>query len=278
MKRFLTRGGVIFLCVSTAAAALLCVAAATDSGTDPVHSAFGGIIAPLRAGSAAAGRWVESFAARFAAVEELQARNEALEQKVAELEESLRQAQTDSEENRRLRELLGLRRRRRDFSLEAAFVTARSGSNWASALTLDKGTACGVAIGNCVMDSRGALAGVVTEAGETWCTVTTVLDPSSELGAKVFRTGETGIASGNLRLMTENRLSLHFLEGGALKSGDLVITSGLGGYYPAGLLIGSVEELRTDDGGVEQYAVLIPRADIDGATELFIITAFSVEK
>ncbi len=278
MKRFLTRGGVIFLCVTAAAAVLLCVAAATDSGTDPVRDAFGGITAPLRAGGAAAGRWVESIADRFTAAEQLQARNEALEKRIAELEEALRRAEADSQENRRLRELLGLRQQRRDLSLEAAFITARSGSNWSSLLTLDKGASCGVAIGDCVVDSRGALAGVVTEAGQNWCTVTTVLDPSSDLGAKVFRTGETAVASGDLQLMTENRLSLHFLESGELKIGDLAVTSGLGGYYPADLVIGSVEEIRTDDGGMERYAVLIPRAEIGEATELFIITAFSVEK
>ncbi|MBQ9392798.1 MAG: rod shape-determining protein MreC [Oscillospiraceae bacterium] len=277
MKRFFTKGGIILLSAVTTVAVLLCIVSAVNSGTGPIYDAFGVVASPFRAAGAAVGRWVQGIGARFESVEALQQRNEELERRVAELEEALRTAETDSEENARLRELLGLRQQRRDLQLESAFVTGRSSSNWASTLTLGKGTSSGIAIGNCVVDQYGALIGVVTEAGYNWCTVTTVLDTSSQLGAMVFRTGETAIASGDLRLMPENRLRLRFLEGGSnLINGDLVVTSGLGGYNPAGLVIGSVEEVQSDDGGLERYAILLPKADVAAAVELFVITSFEI--
>ena len=176
-----------------------------------------------------------------------------------------------------MRTLLGLRQQRRDFVFESAYITGHSSSNWASTLTLSKGTSCGIAQGNCVVDSEGYLVGIVTEAGLNWCTVATVLDTEAQIGAKVFRTGETTVAMGDLSLMGRNRLKLSYLESeSSLINGDLVVTSGLGGYYPSGLVIGSVEEILTDDGGLTKYAILAPQADLSELTEVFVITSFDV--
>jgi rod shape-determining protein MreC len=55
---------------------------------------------------------------------------------------------------------------------------------------------------------------------------------------------------------------------------DLVVTSGLGGYYPAGLVIGSVAEVQQDDSGATSYAILDPAVDFDELTEVFVIRSF----
>ena len=62
----------------------------------------------------------------------------------------------------------------------------------------------------------------------------------------------------------------------SLIHGDLVVTSGLGGYYPAGLTIGTVEDVRTDDSGLIRYGVVAPRADLNALDEVFVITDFTV--
>ena len=97
----------------------------------------------------------------------------------------------------------------------------------------------------------------------------------SSLGARVFRTGEVTVAMGDLALMETGRLKLSYLEGeSSLINGDLIVTSGLGGYYPSQLVIGSVEEIRTDDNGLTRYAVLAPKTDLDSLSEVFVITSF----
>ena len=117
----------------------------------------------------------------------------------------------------------------------------------------------------------------MTDAGLNWCTVTTVLDTTSTIGATVFRTGQVAVAEGKLGLMSEGQLALTYLENAdALISGDLVVTSGLGGYHPAGLSIGTVTELRTDAGGLSQYAVITPKAAVNRLTQVFLITGFDV--
>ena len=154
-------------------------------------------------------------------------------------------------ENKELRQLLGLRQQRSDLVFEAARVTQRDVSNWASTLVLDRGSQHGVAIGDCAVDSARNLVGAVTDVGLNWCRLSTVL--------------------------AEGRLRLQYLSDSAnLIKGDVIVTSGLGGYYPAGLVIGTVESVQTDDGGLARYAVLSPKCDVAAIQEMFIITDFDV--
>ena len=277
MKRFFSKYGIWLLAGLATVVVALCVISAVSSGTPFLRNAAGVIASPFRsAGSAVAG-WVGGIGDHFDSVEALQQENEDLRAEVADLKEQLRQAKKDQEENQRLRKLLDLQEQRRDLQLVSARVSERAVDNWSSVLTLNRGTNAGIAIGDCAIDEYGDLVGVVTDAGLNWCSVTTVLDTTSAIGAKIFRTEQVAVAQGQLSLMTEGQLSLTYLESpDELVSGDLVVTSGLGGYYPVGLTIGTVEELRTDADGLTQYAVVTPKAAIGSLTQVFLITDFDV--
>ena len=277
MKNFFTKNGIILLTALTVIAVLLCVVSAASSGTGFVHNALGVFASPFRAAGGAVTNWVSGIDEHFTTVEELREENEALRKENEELRRQVRQAKEDSEENERLRTLLDLRQQRQDFVFESAAVVGRSSSNWASTLTLSKGTSAGIAIGDCVVNEVGFLVGVVTDAGLNWSTVTTILDTSSQLGARVFRTGEATVAQGDLALMNEGLLRLSYLEGeSSLMNGDLILTSGLGGYYPSDLVIGAVREIRTDDTGLTKYAILTPQVEMEELRQVFVITDFQI--
>ena len=172
---------------------------------------------------------------------------------------------------------LELREQRRDLTFESAAVIDRESTNWTSALTLNRGTAHGVEKNDCVVSAEGDLVGVVSAVGYNWCTMLTVIDTDTELGARVFRTQEVAVAEGDLALMGEGKLKLSYLSADAqLLSGDVVTTSGLGGFYPGGLVIGTVESVRTGDDGLAQYAVLAPAARLGELSEVFIIKDFDI--
>ena len=277
MKRFLSKNGIWLLAGVAVVVVVLCIISAVSSGTPFLRNAAGVIASPFRAAGSAVAGWFGGIGDHFDKVADLQQENDDLRAQVADLERQLRQAQKDSEENQRLRDLLELQSQRRDLKTVSARVTERSVSNWASTLTLTRGTSAGVAIGDCAIDEYGNLVGVVTDAGMNWCTVTTILDTTSSIGATVFRTEQVAVAQGQLGLMSAGQLALTYVdEPDKLIAGDLVVTSGLGGYYPSGLPIGTVTELRTDTGGLTQYAVLSPKADIGALTQVFLITEFDV--
>lgn len=277
MKRFLSKYGIWLLAGVAVVVVVLCIISAVASGTPFLRNAAGVIASPFRAAGSAVAGWVGGIGDHFDNVDTLQQENDALRAQVADLEQQLRQAQKAQEENQRLRRLLELQSQRQDLKTVSARVAERSVDNWSSTLTLNQGTGAGIAIGNCAIDEYGDLVGLVTDAGLNWCTVTTVLDTSSAIGAKVFRTEQVAVAQGQLSLMGQGQLSLTYLENaGDLISGDLVVTSGLGGYYPAGLTIGTVEELRTGADGLTQYAVVTPKAAVTSLTQVFLITDFDV--
>ena len=77
--------------------------------------------------------------------------------------------------------------------------------------------------------------------------------------------------------MTENRLTLSYLPADCqLLAGDLVVTSGLGGYYPSDLVIGTVESVQLDDSGSSRFAVVTPSARLDQLKQVFIIKSFDI--
>ena len=155
-------------------------------------------------------------------------------------------------------------------------MTEHTATNWAATLTIDRGTNSGLEAGDCVIDMTGAIVGSVSKVGVNWATVLTLVDTDTSLGAQVFRTGDLGLAQGSFELMGEDRLRLDFLPAGCdLLGGDLVVTSGLGGYYPSELVIGSVEELQMDDSGAV-YATLIPAVDFDALQQVVVLSLIHI--
>ena len=278
MKNFLKQHGLWVLFAAAVLSVALAVMSVLSASSSPLVNLTGILVSPFRAGYTAAANWFNDLQNYYKDTTDLQAENAALRQQIAQMEETIRQAKADVEENAKLRELMNLTKQRRDLTdFEASMVTEHAVTNWASSLTLNKGTSLGVEVGDCVTDECGNLVGVIDQAGTNWSTVLTLVDTDTSLGAQVFRTKELGVAQGDFSLMRENRLRLDYLPADcALLPGDVVVTSGLNGYYPSGLVIGYVEEVRLDDSGAASYAILAPEADFDALTEVFVIKSFEI--
>ena len=177
----------------------------------------------------------------------------------------------------RLRELLDLQAKRRDFVFESAKVTARSSTNWDSTLTIGKGSSAGLEVNDCVITETGTLVGVVSEVGLNWSKVSTLINTDIEIGGQVTRTYSAGILEGDFTLMSQGKLKLSYLPDGAqLVAGDEVVTSGKGDVFPSGLVVGTVEAVFTDPSGMNRYAVVEPDVDLDSLVEVFVIKSFDI--
>ncbi len=269
--------GIWIVAAAVVLAAVTLAFSLLGGSSGPLAGVLGVITTPVRGALGSLAGWMENrynYAFRYDALEQ---ENAELKQRVAELEESARLGEDAIEENERLRDLMGLAQRRSDFVFESAQVTARGATNWASTLTLSKGSKHGVAVGNCVVDQYGNLVGVVDEADYNWCTIITVVDPELEMGGLVSRTNSPAILEGDFALMGEGKLKLAYLpESTQLISGDEVLTSGMGGVYPSGLKVGTIDEILTDVSGMGRYAVVSPSAGLDTLRQVFIIKQFDI--
>ncbi len=277
MKRFFEKNGILVLFIATVIAITLCIVNFFSTNASPFTNLINTVLAPVRAGYTAVENWAEDWRDRFSSVDAYKEEISQLKRELAEKDKLLRQAEKDSEENRLLREVLNLRPQQEDYVYELAAVIEQGASNWESALTLNRGEKHGVEPGDSVMTETGFLVGVVSEVGSSWCKVLTVLDTEFTIGAKVFRTEEVCVAEGNFRLMPEGKLTARYLDpNSSITVGDLVVTSGLGEYYPPGLVIGAVESLKMDDSGLSLTATLTPKAELSELRQVLIVKDFTV--
>ena len=282
MRDFLKNNGILVLVIALLLALITAVVSVTFGGiANPFSNVAGVVATPFRNGINAFVRWTEGVSSDAFRREAMEEELERLRQENAKLREQAREGDAASRENERLRDLLELAPKGRKFDLESATVTARGSSNWSSTMTVSKGSAAGVEPGDCVIDQYYNLVGIITEVGLNWANLITVVDVDLEVGALVARTDGAAMAEGDFVLMGENRLKLTFLpEGTRLLSGDEILTSGLksGGTatYPSGLLIGTVEQVRADDSGMSDYALLRPATNLEELEQVFIIKEFEV--
>ena len=218
---------------------------------------------------------LEELRAALRDYEALKAKNEELEARIADMEEEVRQSQGANAENDRLRQLLELKRSHTDYKLLDASIISWGSSNWSSTFDLDKGSFSGVEVGDCVITETGFVVGVVTEAGLYSCSVRTLIDPRAAMGATVHSTGLTAVAEGDFSLMAGGELKLTYVfENSVLELGDTVLTSGAGGVYPAGLVIGKISGVASEEGGYGQYGVVTPSAELANLSQVFLILEY----
>lgn len=274
MKKFLRNNGFLLILIAVLLAAVIAVGSSI-LGVNPIASLINAVGTPIRAASTAVTNWVQDRYDRVFRYEQMAEENEQLRQKIAELEDAARSGEDAVRELERLRDLLGLSNEHPELVYLDAAVTKRSSTNWGSDVTLNRGSSDGVELGDCVIDQYGSVVGVVTEIGINWALVTTVLDPTVDLGGRVPRVDEDGILEGDFTLMQEGLLTLTYLpDSTRLVTGDHVVTSGLGDLYPPGLAVGTVVSLHTEPDGISRYAVIQPSADIENIRYVYIITDF----
>ena len=132
----------------------------------------------------------------------------------------------------------------------------------------------GIAVGDPVITAEG-LVGLVSEVSFTSCKVRTILDVNTKASAMISRNGNTAITGGAPPLAEKGLLRLNTLEkssGAAI--GDIVVTSGRGGVFPEGLLIGKITEVNPESDGLSLYAIIEPYVDVRSLKNVMVITSF----
>lgn len=260
---------VVLLVVSIACSTVY----AREGEDGPLHAVQSGVqslISPLKlvgAGISAAGDGagdaLDDLTADEATLTQLREQN-------AELRELVVQAEEYRQEVERLQGLLDLKDA---YSIEgvAGRVIGRSTDAWNQTVTLDVGTDDGVESGLTVMGANGVV-GQVVSAGSSSCTVRLLTDPQSGAAALIQSSRAEGIVRGSL----DGLLYLENIDADVQVSvGDVVLTSGLGGSYTRGLLIGTVVRVDGSTGDASRRIVVSPN-DTAGALEE-VIVVFSAD-
>lgn len=200
--------------------------------------------------------------------ERVLAENEALWLEVQKLRASLVENEELAAENARLRELLGYSEEA-PYELAAARVVARDRERWRDCIVIDKGTAHGVEKNAAVLGPYG-IVGRVTSASLHSSAVMLISDPQSALSGRVQESRALVSVEGSSR--PDGLLKFECLESGdRVKVGDLVITSGLGGVFPPGLVVGRVHSVEKDFYGISDTGLLTPASNLMSVESVFVV-------
>ena len=276
MKDFLK--SIAFKALAVAALFLVGVmiyAASTGGAATIPATIVSAVVTPLQSIAAGISDGVNSFIGIFTDSGKLREENSRLQSEI----NALRENQVEFDETKRqlelYRQFLELKEQNPDYKFADARVVAVDPSEKYYNFTINAGSLKGVKAGDPVITPAG-LVGVAYDVALDSARVRTILDPTTQVSAYVSRTGDEGTTGGTVTLAREGLLRINYLsrEGGAA-AGDYVATSGKGGIYPRGLLIGEIQSVSPDSDGLTMTAQIQPFADIKNLSSVFVLTDFA---
>ncbi|MDF1541647.1 MAG: rod shape-determining protein MreC [Anaerosomatales bacterium] len=246
-----------------------------ESPTGPLHTARSGVQAALapvsRLGYAATSpvravsSWFGDLGVSRSDLEALRAQNEEMRARLAALEEA-------RQENERLRELVEFVETR-ELEAVGARVIGKPATLWEGVITIDRGTAGGVEPGMPVLAAQG-LIGQIVEVAQHSSRVRLITDQRSGVSAMLQSTRAEGIVNGSI----EGDITLDFVSReSTVTVGEAVLTSGMGGVYPKGLLIGEVADVQLNEADLFPRIRLRPTADLAGLEEVVVLVGAPID-
>lgn len=240
------------------------------------------IIAPLESGIS---RVLDPFKGAYewmTGVISAQNENESLKAEADRLRNELIALRETSQENKRLKEMLGFTSQPSfpdDYRAQPARVIGRSGSSWSATITINRGSDDGVSLGQTVVNGQG-LIGQISAVTTNSAQILLIIDHNSNVEAKLQSNSVMGTVAGSINGLLE----MDFVEKDQqVSKNDVVVTSGSGRLFVKGVPIGVISEVSdqeieyfkrisvtpfADFSRLEEVMVLIPPAGADQAPAL----------
>ena len=208
----------------------------------------------------------------------------ALEKENAVLKEELAQVKTESEisgditeENEKLRGILELENKHSsDWKVVAAEVTNHSVDNWYERFTINKGSEDGIEENLAVVDHRG-LVGKTANVTKHTSEVVLIIDSSGSLGGMLQESSIQGVLKGiggGKGLIAMEKLPYN----ADIQLNDIVVTSGTGGVFPGGILVGSVVKVNISADGLSKEAIVEPYCDFDDIEFVLVVRPLTAKE
>ena len=252
--------------------AFMLMAASRLTVLDPVENLTLNITSPLqtimRGVTSPVADWVNNITDAGALSSEnkrLRDDNERLTNELARSREDAIQQQTQNDLNTVRQQFPG------DTFLDAG-VVSRDSSNVRSIIAIRRGRSDGVREGMIVVSEGRSLVGRVSKTFDGYSWVTLITDPKSAVSAIVQESRAEGVVAGNY----DGALNMEFVgQGAAVKSGDFVMTSGVGGGYPPGIVIGRIANVQKTDQDLFQRVQVDHLASLSNIEKVLVLTSFT---
>lgn len=212
---------------------------------------------------------IQGNSAYFTDIENLQNENEELKERNSKLETELRELESIKADNATLQEYMNLTKKYADYNTIPAYVINKDVSNYSSDLIINVGTEDGVKENMTVIADKGLVGHVISVTNNT-AKVQVIVDGASTVSCNISTTEENIICKGTLENNQILRAS-YIPTGAELIQGDNVYTSGIGGIYRKGILIGTIKDIITTSNITDRYAIIEPAVDFSTIDSVLVI-------
>ena len=232
-----------------------------------IRSALSVLVYPIQLTASVSAQSAARVSQLFSNENSLRRRYQRLRRENSLLLARLQKYEAVEAENARLRSLLRSAERVTDRAVVTELLAVHPEPSTRK-ITLNKGSNDGVYIGQPVIDAYGAM-GQVTELGVFTATVTLITDASHAIPVQVNRNGLLTIARG---IPLPDRLFVPFVATSVdIREGDLLVTSGMGGGFPAGYPVGEITSVLSDPNEAFLKITAQPKARLNHNKEVLLV-------
>lgn len=271
-QRFKLQSKYVLMIMSGVCLFLMVLTYTTDIVSGPLSYISGYTIVPFQNGISQVGSYLSSRADDLKNLKVVTEKNRELQEEVDRLKIENSNLIQDKYELNMLREMYDLDQKYAGYEKTAARVISKDPGNWFSVFLIDKGSKDGIEKDMNVMSGAG-LVGIVTQVGENWSTVRSIIDDSSNVSAQVMTTSDHMVVTGNLLLMEQNRIAFsQLLDSDDMVSvGDQIVTSDISDKYLPGIIIGYVSSVEKDSNNLTKSGTLTPVVDFGHLSVVLVI-------
>lgn len=275
MNRFLTNKKMIILLISVLIFILLITFSLHSRGANVIQSGSNDVMAVVGRLFSKPTKVVLNAADAMNDVQNTYEENQRLKKQINAISEKDATIAALKDENQQLKEELGVKDLITEYTLKSGSVISRNPDQWIDQVIIDLGTTDDIEVGMPVMNKNG-LVGVISEANLTSSKVTLIsnVDISASKVSSEIVIGDEGVVHGIIseyKRDTNELIMNQITSDLEVSPGDLVTTSGLGGAYPRGLVIGEVEEVRLDEQGLQTLIHIKPLGDFNNMRVISVV-------
>jgi rod shape-determining protein MreC len=265
-----SRTGVWTLVVMALAVFLLTLAKAGVLG--PMENVVLTVFSPLQNALTRASEPAADFISNIRRTGELSDENQALRAENERLNAEVARLREDETRLQQLTQLLQVKEAHPEEQFLVANVFARDPSNVKEMIAIDRGKRDGVREGMVAVTEGGSLVGRITRVYDDYAWATLITDPDSAVSSMVQESRAQGVVSGSY----SRRLTMEFLlQASTVNEGDMVLTSGIGGDFPPGLIIGRVSAVASSRQEIFKDVAVEPLASLSRLETVLVLTSFT---
>lgn len=263
--------GIVGIAITIIVLIILVILTNTDISTfSKPEGFFGNLVMPLQNGLTYLKNKISGNDSFFQDINALKTENKKLQEENNKLKEELKSLEIIKAENATLRAYNNMKTQYTEYETVPAYIINRDISNLSDTMVINVGTDNGIQVNMPVITSEG-LVGYTISVTDKTAKVKPIIDASSSTSSQISTSRESVVAHGILGSSTTLKL-MYIPTDADLVLGDTIETSGMGGIYPKGIIIGKIIEIVESKNVTERTAIVETAVDFSKLETVLVIT------